>query len=279
MHPDIHPTEHDDLQAPGHKHLKTIKTNEIQTNGGRMFRAKLEAKTWKKIVNALASIIEEVNLEVTPEGIQFTAMDPSHISMVDFRMGKEHFEEYELTEEVKLGLDVDENRKIINRSKPDDLLTMEATQNRITLTLQQKDGGTVRRFGLPLIDVMGGEKYKIPHLDTTARARLPSYLFDDAIKDAYIISDNVTFRAEPDVLLMKAEGDSGSIETEIKEWLEYEVKEKSQSTYNLSYLTDIAKSVEDEITMDLGNDMPLKLSFTLDGAEFMFILAPRVERE
>ncbi len=244
-----------------------------------MFHAKLEAKTWKKIINALASIIEEVSMEVTPEGIQFTAMDPSHISMVDFHMGKEHFEEYELTGETSLGLDIDENRKIINRSKPDDVLTLEADESRITLTFQQRDGETVRKFGLSLIDVIGGEKYKVPHLDTTAKIRLPAYVFDDAIKDAGIISDNVTFGAEPDVFFMKAEGDSGSIETEIREWLEYEVSEKSQSTFNLSYLTDIAKSVEDEITIDLGNDMPLKLFFTLDHAEILFILAPRVERE
>ena len=244
-----------------------------------MFHAKLEAKTWKKIINALASIIEEVSVEVTPEGVQFTAMDPSHISMVDFHMGKEHFEEYELSEETSLGLDVDENRKIINRSKPDDILTLEADQNRITLTFQQRDGETVRKFGLPLIDVIGGEKYKVPHLDTTAKIRLPSYVFDDAIKDAYIISDNVMFTAQPEVFLVKAEGDSGSIETEIKEWLEYEVTEQCQSTFNLSYLTDVAKSVEDEVTIDMGNDMPLKLAFTLDGAEILFILAPRVERE
>jgi proliferating cell nuclear antigen len=244
-----------------------------------MFRAKLEAKTWKKIINALASIIEEVSIEVTPEGIQFTAMDPSHISMVDFHMGKEHFEEYETGEETSIGLDVDENRKIINRSKPDDILTVEADESRITLTFQRADGENIRRFELPLIDVIGGEKYKVPQLDTSVRIRLPSYVFDDAIKDAYIIADNVTFQAEPDVFLVKAEGDSGSIETEIKEWLEYEVKEAIQSTFNLSYLTDVAKSVEDEVTLDMGNDMPLKLAFTLDGADILFILAPRVERE
>ncbi|MGD2250693.1 MAG: proliferating cell nuclear antigen (pcna) [Candidatus Methanofastidiosia archaeon] len=244
-----------------------------------MFRAKLEAKTWKKIINALASIIEEVSIEATPDGIQFTAMDPSHISMVDFHMGKEHFEEYEITEETSLGIDVDENRKIINRSKPDDILSMDADESRLKLTFQRSDGENIRRFELPLIDVIGGEKYKVPQLDTSIMIRLPSYVFDDAIKDAYIIADNVTFQAQSDVFLVKAEGDTGSIETEIKEWLEYEVKEDVQSTYNLSYLTDVAKSVEDEVTLNMGNDMPLKLAFTLDGADILFILAPRVERE
>jgi proliferating cell nuclear antigen len=244
-----------------------------------MFRTKLEAKTWKKIINALASVIEEVSIEATPDGIQFTAMDPSHISMVDFHMGKEHFEEYEITEETSLGIDVDENRKIINRSKPDDILTMDADESRLKLTFQRSDGENIRRFELPLIDVIGGEKYKVPQLDTSVMIRLPSYVFDDAIKDAYIIADNVTFQAQSDVFLVKAEGDTGSIETEIKEWLEYEVKEDVQSTYNLSYLTDVAKSVEDEVTLNMGNDMPLKLAFTLDGADILFILAPRVERE
>ncbi|MBU7045049.1 MAG: proliferating cell nuclear antigen (pcna) [Theionarchaea archaeon] len=244
-----------------------------------MFHAKLPAKTWKKIINALSSIIDEVLIEVTAEGIQFTAMDPSHISMVDFHMGKEHFEEYKVSGEISLGLDIDENRKIINRSKPDDVLTLTADQSRVTYEFQQKDGESKRRFSLPLIEVTLDEKYKVPHLETTATIRLLAYVFEDSIKDAYIIADNVKFKAAPNFFSAFADGDSGNFLVEIKDWLDYEVIEQCESIFNLSYLTDIAKSIEDEVTLELGNDIPLKLSFTLDGAEILFILAPRVDKE
>jgi len=245
-----------------------------------MFTAKLEAKTWKKIIHALYGIIDEAAIRVTKEGLKFIAMDPSHISMVDFCMAKEHFDEYVVTEEISLGLDIDETRKIINRSKPDDILTVKTDENRITFTFKQRDAETVRRFGLPLIDIIGSDEIlKIPTLETTATIKLPAFVLNDCIKDANIFSDNIILRAEENIFLTRAEGDSGKAITEIKEWLEYSVQEKAQSAFNLSYLTDIAKSIEDEVTIDLGNKMPLKLTFTLDNAEFMFILAPRVEKE
>lgn len=246
-----------------------------------MFTAKLEAKTWKKIINALVAIIDKASIEVTKEGLKFTAMDPSHICMVDFSMEKEQFEEYEIkeAENLTMGIDVGEMRKLINRSKPDETLTLIADEAQITMKLQQKDSETVRRFRIPQIDVLGDEKYVVPHLDTTAQVRFPSYMFDDAIKDVHLVSDNVTFHCTESIFIVSGEGDSGSVLTEIKEWLEYDVREECKCSFNLSYLTDLSKTIEDEVILDLGTDMPMKISFVLGGAEFQFILAPQVERE
>ncbi len=253
----------------------------IGTEASEVFTAKLEAKTWKKIINALVAIIDKASIEVTKEGLKFTAMDPSHICMVDFSMEKEQFEEYEIkeAENLTMGIDVGEMRKLINRSKPDETLTLIADEAQITMKLQQKDSETVRRFRIPQIDVLGDEKYVVPHLDTTAQVRLPSYMFDDAIKDVYLVSNNVTFHCTRPIFIVSGEGDSGSVQTEIKEWLEYDVREECKCSFNLSYLTDLSKTIEDEVILDLGTDMPMKISFVLGGAEFQFVLAPRVERE
>ncbi|MFQ6088859.1 MAG: proliferating cell nuclear antigen (pcna) [Candidatus Methanofastidiosia archaeon] len=244
-----------------------------------MFSARLKAKTWRKIVNAVSAIVEEVPIELTKKGIRFTAMDPSHISMIDFKMKSKHFEEYKLTEEFTIGIDLDEMKKIVNRSKPQEDLTMKADKSSLNLTFRQSDGESIRRFKLPIIDILGGENFKIPELSTTVKAKLSAYVFDDAIKDAYIVSDHITFHANKDGLIMRAQGEAGEIETEVRELLEYKFSEDVKATFNLSYLTDISKAVEDEITMCLGTDMPIRLEFSLDNSEIVFILAPRVERE
>ncbi|KYK38507.1 MAG: hypothetical protein AYK18_07105 [Theionarchaea archaeon DG-70] len=245
-----------------------------------MFTAKLEAKTWKEIINALSTVIDEVSIEVTQEGIQFTTMDPSHICMVDFSMKSEHFEEYSVTgENVTLGIDVDEMRKAINRSKPGDTLEIIADQASITLKFTQKDSESLRRLKLQQIDVAFTEKYKVPHIDTLGEVKLPAYVFEDALKDIHLFADVITFVSEPNIFIIQGEGDSGSAFSEIREWIAYEVKEPCKCTYNLSYLFDISKISIDEVTIKLGNDVPIHISFTLRNAKFLYILAPRVEKE
>jgi len=245
-----------------------------------VFTAKLEAKTWKKIINATAAVIEEVSIEVKPDGLEFTAMDPSHISMLYCFMPKGSFTEYSITEKhFTLGIDVDEVRKIMNRSKPDEILTMKASEDKIILEFSKTDEESVRRFSFSQIDVQLGEKYVVPHLETTSTIRLPAYMFDDAIKDVRLMSNVITFESDPDVFSVSGDGDSGDILIEIKEWLEYDVQQKSKCSFNITYLTDISKILEDEVTIELGSDIPVKLIFALGGAEFLFILAPRVDKE
>ena len=40
----------------------------------------------------------------------------------------------------------------------------------------------------------------------------------------------------------------------------------------------MSKSIPGEMSLEIGNDMPVKLQFEIEGATIVFILAPRVER-
>lgn len=245
-----------------------------------MFTAQLPAQSWKKIINALSTVIDEVSIDVTESELKFTAMDPSHICMIDFSMAKEHFEEYKVTgENVTLGIDVDEMRKAINRSKAGDTLEITADQASITLKFTQKDSESLRRLKLQQIDPAFTEKYKVPTIETSAEIKFPAYVFEDALKDIHLFADVITFVSESNIFIIKGDGDSGSALSEIKEWIAYEVKEACKCAYNLSYLFDISKISIDEVTIELGNDVPIQISFTLCNAKFLYILAPRVDKE
>ena len=43
-----------------------------------------EAKTWKNMLNSLSALVDEVCITADEEGLKVKAMDPSHVSMVDF---------------------------------------------------------------------------------------------------------------------------------------------------------------------------------------------------
>lgn len=121
----------------------------------------------------------------------------------------------------------------------------------------------------------------MPTLNTTSKIRLSSQAFREGLKDANIVSDHVTLRAE-DAFYMNADGDTGDIEVKLEkgdpDLYEIIVSSGAASTFNLSYLTDMSKSIPGEMSIEIGNDMPVKIEFEIEGASFVFILAPRVER-
>ncbi|MCK4310881.1 MAG: proliferating cell nuclear antigen (pcna) [Methanomicrobia archaeon] len=242
-----------------------------------MFNAKLEAKLWRDIVNTVSSIIEEAPFEVKEQGIYMRAMDPSHISMLDIEIPKEMFDEFSVDKEISLGIDMDEMRKIMNRSKPSDILIMNAEESRIHMTFI---GESKRKFGLPIIDILE-KRSKLPEIPFTATVELNSEIFQDGIKDASVVADHITFEAKKDNFLIKAQGDTSDIETvnEKDSMIEYDVKEDAKATFNLSYLSDISKSIYGTMVIKLGSDVPLLLEFEIDKAKVKFILAPRIERE
>ncbi len=242
-----------------------------------MFSAKLEARIWKDIVDTVSSIIEEAPFEVKEDGLYMRAMDPSHISMLDLVVSKDLFDEYSFDKEISLGIDMGEISKIMRRAKPSDTLVMEADESRINLTFV---GDSERKFGLPIIDVLE-KRSKLPDVAFTTTIKANAELFQDAIKDASVVADHITFEAKEDKFLVMAQGDMSDIRTINKKdtMEEYTVEEEAKATFNLSYLSDISKSLYGTMVMKLGTDVPMMLEFEIDGAEVKFVLAPRIERE
>jgi proliferating cell nuclear antigen len=242
-----------------------------------MFSAKLEARLWRDIVTTVSSIIEEAPFEVKKDGITMRAMDPSHISMLDIEIPKELFDEFSCEEEISLGIDMDEMSKVMNRAKTSDILVLEADESRIHLTFI---GESTRKFGLPLIDVLE-KRSNLPDVPFTATIKAAAEIFQDGIKDASVVADHITFETKKDKFIIRAQGDMSDIKTvnEKDTMIEYDVKEEARSTFNLSYLSDIAKSLYGTVGAKLGTDVPLMLEFEIDKAHVTFILAPRIERE
>ncbi len=57
-----------------------------------MFSCKLyEGIILKKIVESIKDVVNAVNIEVSPDGLQFQAMDLSHVALVTLRLKSDGF--------------------------------------------------------------------------------------------------------------------------------------------------------------------------------------------
>jgi len=240
-----------------------------------------EPKIWKTAVGAIVELIEEAAFRFTPKGVSLRAMDPSRIAMVDFELPAEAFDEYDVNDEVIIGVNLVEFDKALKRMKSGEELTLEVSEDRSKLLLTFK-GASTRKLGLPLID-MEEEQVPEPKIAFTAEVRITAEVLEDGLRDAEMVSESVLMSAKKGEFVISAESDRGSTELRLKEGdlalTGLEVQQPTSARFSLEYLLKMIKgaSSSDEIILRLGTDLPLEMEIKLEKGKLRFFLAPRIE--
>ena len=75
---------------------------------------------WKLVTTAIQTLVEEATFDVTPEGINFRAMDPSHIALLDITWPSTSFEKYSSDEKFQFSVRTEDFVKLIRRASAND---------------------------------------------------------------------------------------------------------------------------------------------------------------
>ena len=242
-----------------------------------------DATYLKDSVGVISELVNEARFKFTRDGMELVAMDPANVAMVMFKLVASVFSEYDLKKDEEIGINLANFKQILRRAKPSDILSLEVLEDK-KLQIQLK-AGTTRTFSLPLIDLDDREQ-RIPSLQFPVHVELPSAVLEDAIADADIVAESVSFIAEPNKFWVQAEGDLNKAHTEV--WSNDETQIKCESTarlkakYSVEYLKKmmLGGKLADRVSVSFNQDYPLKLEFKIvDRLMLSFILAPRVEND
>ena len=240
-----------------------------------------DSKILKEGINAVSELITEANLKIKPQGLELVSMDPANVSMVIFRVNSAAFAEYKVPEEQTIGLNISNLNQLLRRLKADDILSMELKEGMLQIA---SVGSVAKTFKLPLVDLEEKEQ-KIPDLKFPLSVTLPSALLIDAVEDADIVAESVSFAAEPQKFCMTAQGDTSNANIEILKGenirIEIEGDAKITSKYSVEYLKKMVSGAKlsDTAIIQFGKDYPLKLQFKSENVSLAFILAPRVDND
>lgn len=240
-----------------------------------------EAKTWKNMLNSLSALVDEVCVVADEEGLKVKAMDPSHVSMVDFEWSRSAFDEYEVDKPTTMGLNVKETLKLLKRISGESLeLNFDESTGKLEMKLI---GRYTRRFTISTIQLTGEE---IPPLkvEFDVSAKITSSCLERTVADASTVSDILKFKATKDKLIMEASGELGDVTVELDKTsdalLDLQVKQPSEASYSLTFLEDIVKSASDlagTVSLEFSSDRPLKLNFDVLQGKLIYYIAPYVE--
>jgi proliferating cell nuclear antigen len=249
-----------------------------------MFHATLDStKTWKQIVDALATLLTEAHFRVSESGISLRQLDSSKAAMVDLALPSGIFQEYSCKGEHNICLGIDELAKVSKRMAGDEHLEFNLDkENHFEIRML---GQANRVFKLNLL-TPPDDQTKKPGIDFDVKAELLADTFKQAIKDIGVVSSHVKITAEPEQLAFAGEGDTGqasvalSTKGDAPALFQLEVSGKSIAMYALNYLSEISKAIaSDSLMLQFTSNKPMMLEFAIaEAGSISFVLAPRVER-
>lgn len=251
-----------------------------------MFKAVVQdAKIWKNLLTAISTLIEEADFNTTEDGLKLRSMDPSHVAMVDFEWSKEAFEEYVCDKPTNIRVNITTMLKLLRRSKSEESLEIsyDEESKKVELTLR---GKILKKFTMPTLESVE-EEVPTPKLSFNVRVKLMSETLKEIVEDSETVSDNISFKAKEDKLLVKASSELSNVGMELSKTdgalLELDIKEDSDATFNLNYFGEMVKagSATSEIaTIEFSTNMPIRLEFEMSQqGKLMYYLAPRIEAE
>jgi proliferating cell nuclear antigen len=239
-------------------------------------KAKLDnPKAFSEVIAIISDLVSEVKIRFNEEGMSIVAIDPANVAMVNFRIPKHSFSEYESGNE-KLGVNLDNLKAILRRAKTASTLILENTES--TLNIEVIDR-VKRNFSLALIEVDAEDK-EPPQLEFLSQIQMSPSDLVDSIEDCLIVADSCTFIASPDKFVIEASG----LNSARSEFSSDEVKiisGESKSKYSLEYLQKFVKAgkISDRVFVNFSSDTPCKVEFKNESLELSFVLAPRVEND
>jgi len=237
----------------------------------------------KDSISVISELVNEARFKITRDGLEMIAMDPANVAMVIYKLLSSCFTEYDVEKEQEIAINLANLKQILRRVSASDILTLEiADENKLQIKLT---GKSTRTFSIPLIELEEKEQ-RIPNLTFPVHISTTSSTLNDAISDADIVAESVTFEAEPEKLTIAAEGDLSKARIEIKNGDDTKITSESsakiKSKYSIEYLKKMinASKLADEVNLFFNQDYPMKLEYkVLDKLLLSFILAPRVEND
>lgn len=249
-----------------------------------MFHATLDStKTWKQIVDALATLLTEAHFVASETGLMLRQLDSTKAAMIDLTLPAGLFQEYDCKGEHDICLGIDELTKVSKRMAGDDRLefNLNETEQRFEIKML---GQAERLFKLQMLSPPE-DRTKKPALSFDARAEMYAEAFKQAVKDIGVVSSHVKISTHGDTISFSGEGDTGEAQVSLKmgdESLLYELKIEKDSTsmYALNYLSEISKAMSsDSVVLQFSTNKPMMMEFGIaEGGRISFVLAPRVER-
>lgn len=235
-----------------------------------------QSGTFKQVIDALKDILMDVNFEFDEQGLKISAMNTSHVVLIQVNMDGDKFEEYSCKKKIYVGLNLLKLYTIIKTISTGDTLELfieEEDPNKLGILIENPDRKVKSNYRLSMLDI---DVFNIPDIPVddynTTNIKIQSTFFQKLIRDMYNIADNVEICSIQNEIKFKCKGDfceqttilegDDNLTIDIKN---SEDKKIIQGVFSLKYIQQFTKCTNlcQVVEIDLKNEKPILISYSI----------------
>lgn len=232
-------------------------------------------------LDALDALVDECVVRVDGDGLHVDAMDPATVGMVSLTLDREAFEAYEAPDgDLRLGVPIDRLQDVVGIADADQPIHLAFDAE--TRMLHVRVGELAYTLALIDPDAIRSPPDRIDLAEQySASASLDGAGFARAVDAAEMVADHLALGTEDDLLYVRAEGDTDSVEVEFdREDCASLDDGPAHSLFSLQYLASVNGAIPTDRVVDLrfGEEAPIEAAFDVaDGdGRVAFVVSPRM---
>jgi proliferating cell nuclear antigen len=252
-----------------------------------------EAGLFKRIIDSLKGLVEDVTFDCGSKGMTLQAMDVSHVSLISVALPAAVFAKYKCSEPMALSFNIETLLKVLKGSKATDELGIIAAspEEDIEMHVNSPSQDKSARVLLKRVDVPT-ETVAIPDHTYHAVLTMGSDAFNQLVKSLSDISETVMVRCDDQGIHFSVSDALADVQTtfrpgvspqlNVQDEVEVDVTEACHVSYALRYLKAIssASGLASTVSLSFSAHFPLLVEYSLnvgEGSFVRFYLAPKVE--
>ena len=257
-----------------------------------MFQAKMsDVSVLKKIVESIKDIVNIVNIEASPNGLSFQAMDLSHVALVSLNLRSDGFHSYKCDKNIPLGIKLVNLHKILKCADSSDVLTLECEDDpqQLMIKFESQTQDKTSKFCLNLM-MQEDEQLQIPETVYSSRVTMPSGEFSRIIRELAQLAESVKIQTSKKSIVFAIQGDIVNGDMELKEnnssraneTIKIDVDEQVINSFSLTFLNQFTRAsmLSESVNLYMSENTPLVVDFPIgDYGSLKFYLAPKLNEE
>lgn len=234
----------------------------------------------KKSMEIVGDIVMEGTFVFKKDYVELIALNPNNVVMIIFRLLSTNFEKYEIEENQKISLNLENLSSVLKKCDDNSKLVLKNDNgSKLSIT---SEGKNKKDFELSLIEISEENLQNIPNLTFKAKINLQSQEFTKSINDLDFADNGIRFMIKEKNFTIEGKNNSMSGKIDFKEDVNIEMEEEQDINclYSVDYLKKFIKAekLTKEVDINFNSSYPLKIEYKiLDKLLLSFILAPRDE--
>ena len=258
-----------------------------------------EGRVIRPALGLLSALVDECRLQVTPDGLSVTAVDPANVALVDLTIHARAFESYSVAESFRTGLVVESLESSLRQARKgartSDPVSLDVSAGRTVVEIERDYGDAAVTYADEVLGIDPDsvrEEPTMPELGLPASAAVPMQPLADAVEYINGVTDHMLVSRDGDDLRLAADGNedtSGPFRAvvSVADVVDCPDDEDPRSWLSLDYVTDVVSALDsalvDDVGVVFGDTFPVLFKFKrtdADGTvlyEGRYMISPRVK--